>query len=87
MGKFEVQIEGCMGYITFWDNLSPNGLCRPTKALYEDFDLKTKIWSKSSLDQKNVFGREERSKERKLGFCRRNQEICARTCKVVQGEG
>ena len=39
MGKFEVQIEGCMGYITFWDNLSSNGLCRPTKALYEDFHL------------------------------------------------
>ena len=87
MGKFEVQIEGCMGYITFWDNLSSNGLCRPTKALYEDFHLNTKIVSKSSLDQKNVFGREERSKERNLGFCRRNQEICARTYKVVQGEG
>ena len=56
---------------------------------YEDFDLKTKIWSKSSIEQKkkNVFGREERSKERKIGFCRRNQKICARTCKVVQGEG
>ena len=55
---------------------------------YEDIDLKTKIWSKSSIEQKkNVFGREERSKERKLGFCRRNQKICARTCKVVQGEG
>ena len=53
---------------------------------YEDFDLKTKIWSKSSIEQKNVFGREERNKERKLGFCRRNQKICARTCKVVQGE-
>ena len=26
MGKFEVQIEGCMAYIAFWDNLSPNGL-------------------------------------------------------------
>ena len=76
-----------MGYITFWDNLSSNGLCRATKALYEDFHLKTKIWSKGSLDQKNIFGREERSKERKLGFCRRNQEICARTYKVVQGEG
>ena len=72
-----------MGYITFWDNLSSNGLCRPTKVLYEDFHLKTKIWSKSSLDQKNVFGREER----KLGFCRRNQEICAITYKVIQGEG
>ena len=33
MEKFEVQIEGCMGYIAFGDNLSPNGLCRPTKAL------------------------------------------------------
>ena len=76
-----------MGYITFWDNLNSNGLCRPTKALYEDFHLKTKIWFKSSLDQKKVFGREERSKVRKLGFCRRNQEICARTYKVVQGEG
>ena len=76
-----------MGYVAFWDNLSPNRLCRPTKALYEDFDLKTKIWSKSSLEKKNIFGREERSKERKLGFCRRNQEICARTCNVVQGEG
>ena len=54
---------------------------------YEDFDLKTKIWSKSSIEQKNIFGREERRKERKLGFCRRNQKICARTCKVVQGEG
>ena len=64
MGKFEVQIEGCMGYITFWDNLSPNGLCRPTKALYEDFDLNTKIWSKSSLDQKNVFGRGEEQREK-----------------------
>ena len=41
-----------MGYIIFWDNLSSNGLCRPTKALYEDFHLKTKIWSKSSLDKK-----------------------------------
>ena len=41
-----------MGYITFWDNLSSNGLCRPIKALYEDFHLKSKIWSKSSLDQK-----------------------------------
>ena len=39
MGNFEVQIEGCMGYIIFWDNLSSNGLCRPTKALYEDFHL------------------------------------------------
>ena len=39
MGKFEVQIEGCMGYIIFWDNLSSNGLCRPTKVLYEDFHL------------------------------------------------
>ena len=42
MGKFEVQIEGCMSYITFWDNLSSNGLCRPTKALYEDFHLTSK---------------------------------------------
>ena len=33
MGKFEVQIKGCMSYIAFWDNLSPNGFCRPTKAL------------------------------------------------------
>ena len=40
---------------------------------YENFDLKTKIWSKSSIEQKNVFGREE-SKERKLGFCTRNQK-------------
>ena len=39
MGKFEMQIEGCMGHITFWDNLSSNGLCRPTKALYEDLHL------------------------------------------------
>ena len=59
---------------------------------YEDFDLKTKIWSKSSIEKKkNFFGGEERSKERSkesmLGFCRRNQKICARTCKVVQGEG
>ena len=55
---------------------------------YEDVDLKTKIWSKSSIEQKKkVFGREERSKERKLGFFRRNQKICARTCKVVQREG
>ena len=61
-----------MGYITFWDNLSSNGLGRPTKALYEDFHLKTKIWSKRSLDQKKVFRREERSKEGKLGFCKRN---------------
>ena len=77
-----------MGYIIFWDDLSSNGLYRPTKALYEDFHLKTKIWSKSSLDKKkNVFGREKRSKERELGFCRRNQDICARTYKVVQGEG
>ena len=56
MGKFEVQIEGCMDYIAFWDNLSPNWLYRPTKALYEDFDLETKIWSKSSLDQKTFLG-------------------------------
>ena len=68
-------------------DLSPNGLCRPTKTLYEEFDLKTKIWSKSSLDKKKSFWERERSKERKLGFCRRNQEICARTYKVVQGEG
>ena len=33
MGKFEEQIEGCMGYIAFWDNLSPNGFCMLTKAL------------------------------------------------------
>ena len=69
MRKFEVQIEGCMGYIAFWDNLSPNGLCRPTKALYEDFDLKTKIWSKSSLDKKNCFWErreEQREKARVL---------------------
>ena len=39
MGKFEVQIEGYMGYIIFWDNLSSNGLCRPTKVLYENFHL------------------------------------------------
>ena len=39
MGKFEMQIEGCMVHITFWDNLSSNGLCRPTKTLYEDFHL------------------------------------------------
>ena len=24
---------GGVTYITFWDNLSPNGFCRPTKAL------------------------------------------------------
>ena len=64
MGKFEVQIEGCMGYITFWDNLSSNGLCRPTKALYEDFHLKTKIWSKSSLDKKKTFSGEKRRAKR-----------------------
>ena len=64
MEKFEVQIEGCMGYIAFWDNLSPNGLCRPTKALYDDFDLKTKIWSKSSLDQKKTFLGEKRGAKR-----------------------
>ena len=62
MGKFEVQIEGCMGYIIFWDNLSSNGLCRPTKALYEDFHLKTKIWSKSSLDQKTFLGEKSGAK-------------------------
>ena len=69
MRKFEVQIEGCIGYIAFWDNLSPNGLCKPTKALYEDFDLKTKIWSKSSLDKKKRFWErreEQREKARVL---------------------
>ena len=68
MRKFEVQIEGCMGYIIFWDNLSSNGLCRPTKALYEDFHLKTKIWSKSSLDQKKGFWerREEQREEARV---------------------
>ena len=58
-----------MGYIAFWDNLSPNRLCRPTKALYEDFDLKTKIWSKSSLDKKKRFWErreEQREKARVL---------------------
>ena len=64
MGKFEVQIEGCMCYIAFWDNLSPNGLCRPTKALYEDFDLKTKIWSQSSLDKKKRILGEKRGAKR-----------------------
>ena len=44
-----------MGYIIFWDNLSSNGLYMTTKAIYEDFHLKTKIWSKSSLDQKKRF--------------------------------
>ena len=57
-----------MGYITFWDNLSSNGLCRPIKALYEDFHLKTKIWSKSSLDQKKRFWerREEQREEARV---------------------
>ena len=57
-----------MGYITFWDNLSSNGLCRPIKALYKDFHLKTKIWSKSSLDQKNSFWerREEQREEARV---------------------
>ena len=66
MRKFEVQIEGCMGYIAFWDNLSPNGLCRPTKAIYEDFDLNTKIWSKSSLDKKKTFLGEKRGAKREI---------------------
>ena len=51
-----------MGYIIFWDNLSSNGLCRPTKALYEDSYLKTKIWSKSSLDQKTFLGEKRGAK-------------------------
>ena len=51
-----------MVYIIFWDNLSSNGLCRPTKALYEDFHLKTKIWSKSSLDQKMFLGEKRGAK-------------------------
>ena len=51
-----------MGYIIFWDNLSSNGLCRPTKALYEDFYLKTKIWSKSSLDKKTFLGEKRGAK-------------------------
>ena len=57
-----------MGYITFWDNLSSNGLCRPNKSLYEDFHLKTKIWSKSSLDQKKCFWerREEQREEARV---------------------
>ena len=53
-----------MGYIAFWDNLSPNGLCRPTNALYEDFDLNTKIWSKSSLDKKKMFLGDKRGAKR-----------------------
>ena len=52
-----------MGYITFWDNLSSNGLCRPIKAIYEDFHLKTKIWSKSSLDKKRFWERGEEQRE------------------------
>ena len=53
-----------MGYIIFWDDLSSNGLYRPTKALYEDFHLKTKIWSKSSLDKKKTFLGEKRGAKR-----------------------
>ena len=54
-----------MGFLkSKWAFLSPNGLCRPTKALYEDFDLKTKIWSKSSLDKKKKGFWERREEQR-----------------------